>query len=123
MTWKRVCNVGDVGVNSVKIFDVEGVNVLIVNYGSGLRAIPPICPHMEEPLAESGIVANCVLTCSKHLWAWDLRTTGMLGETEKPLKFYETREENGSLFVSMAEELVYEFESEDEFDDDFFNRV
>lgn len=123
MTWKKVCNVGDVAVNSVKIFDVEGVNVLIVNYGSGLRAIPPICPHMEEPLSQSGIVANCVLTCSKHLWSWDLRTSGMLGETEKPLKFYETREENGSLFVSVVEELVYEFESEDEFDDDFFSRA
>jgi toluene monooxygenase system ferredoxin subunit len=69
MTWKKVCDVGDVEANSVKIFDVEGVNVLVTNYGGGFRAIPPICPHMEEPLAESGIVANCVLTCSKHLWA------------------------------------------------------
>lgn len=120
MTWKKVCGVGDVELNSVKIFDVNGVNVLIANYGQGFRAIPPICPHMEEPLAESGIVANCVLTCSKHLWAWDLRTFGMLGETEKPLKFYEIREQDGALYVDFVEELVYDFESEDDLEDDFF---
>jgi toluene monooxygenase system ferredoxin subunit len=122
MTWKKVCAVGDVGVNSVKLFDVDGINVLIANYGTGFRALPPICPHMEEPLAESGIVANCVLTCSKHLWAWDLRTLGMIGEAEKPLKYYETREEDGGLFVNMVEELVYDFESEDDLDDDFFSK-
>jgi toluene monooxygenase system ferredoxin subunit len=122
MTWKKICDVGDVEANSVKIFDVDGVNILVTNYGQGFKAVPPICPHMEEPLAESGIVANCVLTCSKHLWAWDLRTSDMLGETEKPLKFYETREEDGALFVNFVEELVYEFECEDEFDDDFFGK-
>jgi toluene monooxygenase system ferredoxin subunit len=122
MTWKKICDVGEVEANSVKIFDVDGVNVLVTNYGEGFRVTPPICPHMEEPLAESGIVVNCVLTCSKHLWAWDLRTAGMLGETEKPLKFYETREQDGALLVNMVEELVYEFESEDCFDDDFFGQ-
>ena len=40
---------------------------------SGFRAIPPLCPHMEEPLEESGIIANCALTCTKHLWSWDLQ--------------------------------------------------
>ena len=50
MTWKRVCAVGDVEVNAVKIFDIDGINILIANYGTGFRAIPPVCPHMEEPL-------------------------------------------------------------------------
>jgi toluene monooxygenase system ferredoxin subunit len=122
MTWKKVCDVGDVDVDTVKLFDVEGVNVLIVNYGEGYKAIPPLCPHMEEPLAESGIVVRCKLTCSKHLWAWDLRSGDLLGPAEKPLKYYETREEDGALFVNMVEELVYEFESEDDFDDDFFGQ-
>jgi toluene monooxygenase system ferredoxin subunit len=122
MTWKRVCAVGDVEVNTVKLFDVDGIKILIANYGAGIRALPPVCPHMEEPLVESGIVANCVLTCSKHLWAWDLRTFEMLGETENPLKHYETKEDHGALLVDVVEELVYDFEPEDEFDDDFFGQ-
>ena len=120
MTWTRVCAVEDVEVNTVKVFDMDGINILIANYGTGFRALPPVCPHMEEPLVKSGIVINCVLTCSKHLWAWDLTTLEMLGETEKPLKFYDIKEVDGALFVDVAEELLYDFESEDELDDGFF---
>jgi toluene monooxygenase system ferredoxin subunit len=120
MAWKQICSTADVAENSVKKFDVDGVPILVVNYGSGFRAIPPICPHMEEPLEESGIVVRCTLTCSKHLWAWNLQTLEMQGETEKPLKTYETKEENGTLLVNFEGELTYDFESEGDDDDDFF---
>jgi toluene monooxygenase system ferredoxin subunit len=76
---------------------------------------------MEEPLAESGVVARCVLTCTKHLWAWDLRTLEKQGETERPLKTYEIRQENGVLLANVENELTYEFEAGgDEADDDGF---
>jgi len=120
MTWKRICGANDVGENSVKKFDVDGVPILLVNYGAGYRAIPPICPHMEEPLEESGIVVRCILTCSKHLWAWNLSTLEMQGETEKPLKIYEVKQEDGAILVNVEEELTYEFDTEDADDDDFF---
>jgi toluene monooxygenase system ferredoxin subunit len=121
MTWKRICDAAELAENSVKQFGVDGIPIVVVNYGEGFRAIPPICPHMEEPLAESGVVARCVLTCTKHLWAWDLRTLEMQGETERPLKTYETREENGALLANIESELTYEFDAEDnDSDDDFF---
>ncbi len=97
MTWKRICEAAEVPENSVKKFDVDGIALVVVNYGAGFRAIPPICPHMEEPLAESGVVARCILTCTKHLWAWNLRTLEMQGETERPLKTYEVKQENGAI--------------------------
>jgi nitrite reductase/ring-hydroxylating ferredoxin subunit len=120
MTWKRVCDATEVAENSAKTFDIDGVPVLVVNYGAGFRALPPICPHMEEPLEESGIVARCVLTCTKHLWAWNLATLEMQGETEKPLKIYETRQENGAILANIDGELTYDFDGEDEANDDFF---
>jgi toluene monooxygenase system ferredoxin subunit len=112
----------EVTENSVKKFDVDGIAILIVNYGEGFRAIPPICPHMEEPLEESGIVARCVLTCTKHLWAWNLQSLDMQGETERPLKTYEIREEEGALFARVEGELTYEFETDDDLEDDFFSK-
>jgi len=120
MSWKRICEANEVAENSVKKFDIDGVPILLVNYGSGYRALPPICPHMEEPLEESGVVARCVLTCTKHLWAWDLTTLEMQGETEKPLKVYEVREEDGAILAKIDEELTYAFDSEDGDDDDVF---
>ena len=122
MTWKRVCRTSEVTENSVKKFDVDGIAILIVNYGEGFRAIPPICPHMEEPLEESGIVARCVLTCTKHLWAWNLQSLDMQGETERPLRTYEIREEEGALFARVEGELTYEFETDDDLEDDFFSK-
>ena len=109
MSWKRVCSVSDVPAESIKRFDVRGTPIVIVNYGAGFRALPPICPHMEEPLEDSGIVADCVLTCTKHLWAWNLQTLDMLGETERPLKTYEVKEENGEILVMIDRQLVYDF--------------
>lgn len=114
-----MCEATEVAENSAKKFDVDGVSILLVNYGSGYRAIPPICPHMEEPLEESGVIVRCILTCTKHLWAWNLATLEMQGETEKPLKAYETKEEHGIILVKVEEELTYEFDDEGD-DDDFF---
>jgi toluene monooxygenase system ferredoxin subunit len=54
------------------------------------------------------------------LWAWNLQTLEMQGETEKPLKIYETKQEDGAILVDIDGELTYEFESEDDMDDDFF---
>jgi len=120
MAWKRICGADEVPPNTARKFDVEGIHVLLVNYGQGYRAIPPICPHMEEPLEESGVIVNCVLTCTKHLWAWDLKTLEMKGETERPLKTYDVKQEDGAVFANIEEELVYEFEDAEEEDDDFF---
>ena len=120
MTWKRICGADEVEKNSVKKFDVDGVPILVVNYGEGYRAIPPLCPHMEEPLEESGIVVRCTLTCSKHLWAWNLASLEMQGETEKPLKTYELKQEDGAILVNVVEELTYDFDEAAGDDDDFF---
>ena len=120
MSWTYLCKVSDVETNSLKLIDVDGVSILVANYGDGFRAIPPICPHMEEPLAESGVIANCVLTCTKHLWAWDLRKLSMIGETEKPLKTYEVKQEGDNILARINGELTYDFDEEGDDDDDFF---
>mgnify|MGYP001195946612 FL=1 len=120
MAWKRGCKTTDVPENSLKKFWVEGIPLGIANYGSGFRAFPPVCPHMEEPLENSGILANCILTCTKHLWAWNLASLEMQGETEKPLQTYECKLENGEVLAFVDKEIVYEFEDEDEMDDDAF---
>lgn len=123
MSWNRVCKVCDVADNSLRKYDVGGIPIVIVNYGSGFRAIPPLCPHMEEPLEESGIIARCVLTCTKHLWAWNLQTLEMQGETERPLLTYDLKQDGDDILVFIDRELAYEREeADDDADDDFFSR-
>lgn len=123
MSWKYLCDVSDVAANTVKLVDANGTRIVVVNYGEGFRAMPPVCPHMEEPLEESGVIANCVLTCTKHLWAWNLETLDMLGETEKPLKTYPVKEQDGRLLAFVEQEITYDFDDEeDDMADDFFSK-
>ena len=123
MSWKYLCDVSDVPNNSLKLVDVDGIRIVVANYGEGFRALPPICPHMEEPLDESGVIASCVLTCTKHLWAWDLRNLDLIGETEKELKTYEVRQDGSRLLALVEEELTYDFDEEAEDDYDFFAKA
>lgn len=123
MAWQFVCDASDVPMNSVKRFVVGGVQLVVANYGGAFRALPPVCPHMEEPLDESGVIANCVLTCTKHLWAWNLASLEMLGETERLLQSYETKQDGGRVLARIDKEIVYDFERQSEDDDDaFFSR-
>ena len=122
MSWKRVCAADEVGDNCLKKFEVDGISIVVANYGGGYRAFPPLCPHMEEPLAESGMLDRGRLTCIKHLWQWDLKSGDILGAAEKPLLFYELKQEGGDLLAFIDSELVYDYDEEDDFDDDdFFN--
>ena len=120
MGWKYLCDASEVGTNAIKLVEVEGISVLVANYGTGFRAMPPICPHMEEPLSESGVIANCVLTCTKHLWAWNLQDLSMIGETEKELKTYEVKQEGSKVLALIDEEITYDFDEDGDDDDDFF---
>ena len=121
MNWTRICGGDEVAPDSVKAFSAAGISLVVVNYDGTYKAMPAVCPHMEEPLENSGVVSRCILTCTKHLWSWDLRTLEKQGEAEKDLQCYETKEEGGSVFALLDKEIVYEFEEESGVsDDDFF---
>ena len=118
MNWKRVCAAADVPENKLKKFDVGGIAIIIANYGDGFRGFPPLCPHMEEPLDKSGIMMVGILTCSKHLWQWDLRSGDLMGETEKALLFYDVKQEGDDIFADIENELSYDYVEDGEKDDD-----
>ena len=96
MSWKAVCATDAVAEDAMKRFDVDGVAIMVANVGDGFRAYPPVCPHMEEFLENSGICAGGILTCDRHLWQWDMKTGEPQGPAEKPLLMYETKEEDGN---------------------------
>ena len=121
MAWKTVCASSDIPVNTIKQFEVDGIKLMVGNYGNGFAAFPPLCPHMEEPLATAGMMVGPILVCSKHLWQWDLSTREKAGAAEKDLLFYEIKEDGTDLLVDIVEELKYQYEEEeDDDDDDFF---
>ena len=115
--WRRVCATADVNDGELKRFQAGEIAVVVVGVGDEYRIIPPFCPHMAEPLHESGICRAGTLTCSKHLWQWNLLTGKEQGPAERPLLFYHSEVRDGEVWACVDKELVYEFDEED--DDDF----
>jgi toluene monooxygenase system ferredoxin subunit len=123
LSWKKICAATEVPENALEKFEVDGIELLIANYGGGYRAFPPRCPHMEEPLCESGVLFDGMLTCTKHLWQWNLGTGEGVGIAEKGLLFYDLKQEGDDIYADVEQALVYEDdeETEEEDDEDFFN--
>ena len=115
--WRKVCAAADVNDGELKRFQAGEIAVVVVGVGDEYRIIPPFCPHMAEPLHESGICRAGTLTCSKHLWQWNLLTGKEQGPAERPLLFYQSEVRDGEVWACVDKELVYEFDEED--DDDF----
>ena len=115
--WHRVCATADVNDGELRRFQAGEIAVVVVGVGDEYRIIPPFCPHMAEPLHESGICRAGTLTCSKHLWQWNLLTGKEQGPAERPLLFYQSEVRDGEVWACVDKELVYEFDEED--DDDF----
>ena len=108
------------GLNTMPIYD-ERLSLLVPDVEE-YRGFPPFCPHMEEPLDQSGMLAQGRLTCSKHLWQWDPRSGDLIGEMEKALLFYDVKRGGDDILANIEEELCYEYDEEDEYDDaDFFS--
>ena len=114
MSWKTICKAGDVDQGHIREFDIDGLEVLVSNIDGEMRVYPPMCPHMEEPLDGSAFCKGAIMTCSKHLWQWDLATGEPVGpgENDRCMLMYESRMEGDSLMANLAEELEYEFDDD-----------
>ena len=62
---RDVVNVRDLG---------EGVEVVVVPEGGGLRVFREICPHMGGPLSEATVCADRTLECPWHGYRFSLES-------------------------------------------------
>ena len=110
MGWHRACSAAEVPNGRLLGVEVEGVKILVARIDDAFAAFPPLCPHMAEPLETSGICADGVLTCTKHIWQWELKTGAPVGEAEKPLLHYPTKLEADALWIHFERELTYDYD-------------
>jgi toluene monooxygenase system ferredoxin subunit len=123
MTWTKVCEKSDIPEGSIKKVWARiggGIPIAVAHHKRGFVAIPPVCPHLEEPLEESGLVMGCKLTCTKHLWSWDLETLELQDEAELPLKTYDVKVEGSNIMVYVTEQLEYNFDEDEDIDENTF---
>lgn len=56
-----------------RVVEAAGRRIAVFNDGGHLRAIDDACAHKGSTLSD-GVVRNGVVTCSAHLWRFDLET-------------------------------------------------
>ena len=121
-TWQRVCGISELPTGKLKRVTLSDIELIVTNLGECIRAFPPTCPHLAEPLLDSGLLKDSLLTCTKHLWQWDLRTGEMHGASERPVQMYEAQLNGEDVMVKIEQEITYDYDEEDDFDEnDFFS--
>ena len=99
LKYKKVCELDEVWEGEMDVFEVEEEEVLIVHSPGGeVRAYNPTCPHQEHPLIE-GELENCVLTCSAHLWQFDVLSGEGINPTGTSLISYPVKTVDHAIWV------------------------
>ncbi|WP_041682724.1 Rieske 2Fe-2S domain-containing protein [Pusillimonas sp. T7-7] len=99
--WQAACSIGDMDDEELLEVKVDNQRILLVRTDDSLVACQAVCPHMDEPL-ELGFCDGKTLTCSKHLWQWDMRTGDAMGPAEEDITIAPVRIENDIVYVDMA---------------------
>jgi len=103
LEYHKVCDVDDVWEGEMELFEVGDNEVLIVHSpGQQIRAFDPTCPHQEISLAD-GELENCILTCSAHLWQFDVITGMGVNPKDTALTSFPLKLEGDSIFVAFPD--------------------
>jgi nitrite reductase/ring-hydroxylating ferredoxin subunit len=95
----RIAETHDIPKNNMRVFTVEGYEILVVNIEGEFYAFENRCPQMGYPLY-LGSLEGKVLTCGFHYAKFDVSTGRPLGPvTRKPLKTFKIKIRNSSILV------------------------
>ncbi len=98
-TWIEVATLDDLWEGELLDVEVDGELVLLAHLPGGkIVAYQGICPHQEVNLAD-GEFEDGILTCSAHLWQFDLHTGAGVNPKNCQLYRYETRVEGETIYV------------------------
>jgi len=100
----KVCGLDDVWEGEMEVFEVSGKKVLVTHSpDQQIGAYDPVCPHQDHPLIE-GELEDCILTCSAHLWKFDVRSGISVNPKGQSLKSYPVRIEGDDVLVALPSE-------------------
>jgi toluene monooxygenase system ferredoxin subunit len=76
----------------------EGVAIVVIRTGKGVRAFHNRCPHAQWPLSDGQVVGG-ILVCPGHEWQFDVTTGQCLNSPAYQLKPLSVVVSNGSVHI------------------------
>lgn len=73
MRFVPVAKIGDVPVGAMRVYEVEGREIVIANRNGDLDAFDNRCPHLGGPLGQ-GRFENDEVQCPWHGWRWETKS-------------------------------------------------
>lgn len=95
----KVARVADIQPGEKRIYEVDGILIVLVNLNGEFYAIEDTCTHDGGPLGE-GEMQNGHLICPRHGARFDIRTGAALSlPAVDPTPIYEVRVQDGDIYV------------------------
>jgi 3-phenylpropionate/trans-cinnamate dioxygenase ferredoxin component len=98
-----VALLADVPPGTMRMVQVDGTDILLVNHDGALRAMQGICSHEYFEL-DKGFLTGDSLTCALHLSRFDLETGEALDPpAELPLALYPVSIEDDEIVLELPD--------------------
>ena len=99
MGFVKVCTLDDLWEGDMEAFDVAGRRILLIHLPGGeVRATQTECPHQQGDLTD-GLLDGTTLTCSVHLWEFDVTTCQGINPTHPTLASYPVKVDGDDVYV------------------------
>lgn len=99
---ETLVRIDDLWVGEMRVVDVQGIPVLLINVAGNIVACEDKCPHQGVPLSRGTLVNGKILTCSAHQWVFDVCQGCGVNPASARLKFFSVRRvDENSIAISM----------------------
>jgi 3-phenylpropionate/trans-cinnamate dioxygenase ferredoxin component len=98
-----VARLDDIPEGTMKMVQVDGTDIVLINHEGTIRAFQGICSHEYFEL-DKGFLTGDSLTCALHLSRFDLETGEALDPpAELPLAVYPVAVEDGRIVLELPD--------------------
>jgi 3-phenylpropionate/trans-cinnamate dioxygenase ferredoxin subunit len=97
----EVASVVQIKNGELKVFDVNGESIILINLNGQFYAYKNQCSHMELELTDAEIEGE-ILTCPWHGAQFDIKTGEVVRlPASEPLEKYEIKVEGGKILIKI----------------------
>ncbi len=96
--WHLLVEESEIKINTVIRKSCDGRDLFIFHDSHNINVYDSRCPHQATDIPELAL-QDCLLTCPKHNWKFDVRTGECIERGNRPLQQYKNKLEKGKLMA------------------------